>query len=250
MGLTLYEPDEVWPEHDKPFWQTALKKARTAGWRLEYLGAPHTYGFVKCPAGEHTAKADCTAKAGESYAKDLEKAVRECRHGTTTEAGPKVAARLESAEALLATAERLVARAENDLVLAEARIAAFLHLDRLALLLDTAEANLETVTALDGEDPDDAAHLDPAERKALEDEQEEALERAIALEAAPLPTDVDASLERAREAADGAAEVVGHIRRPSLARPLALRTEQVRAQIDRLRERLDRLEEQLGAENP
>lgn len=248
MGLTLYGPDEVWPEHDKPFWQTALKKARASGWNLEYLGAPHTYGFVKCPAGEHTAKADCTAKAGESYAKDLEKAVRDCRHGTSAEAGSKVAERLESAETLLATAERLVARAENDLVLAEARIVAFLHLDRLALLLDTAAANLDAAAAL-ADDAADGGRPEPGVRESLEAEQEEALERAVALEAAPSPTDVATSLDRARDAADEAADVVTRIRRPGLAKPLQARTERVQIQIDRLRERLDRLEEDIRAEN-
>lgn len=239
MGLTVFGPGDEWPAHAKPWWRKTLKHARGAGWTLHYLNASHLFGVAKCPAGQHAFKVDCTAKAGESFAIDADKAIRDCPHGAGG-TGSKVAERTFDAETLLATAERCIQLVERQLVQAEAHHHAMQELDRLALLLDTADANLKAVT--DGHASGDGGEGSLGV-------QDAALERAIELEGAPAPPEIGATLDEAENAVDRAAGVVDSIRREGLATPLRARAGKARGDIATLRARLVDLEQHIGHEN-
>lgn len=245
MGAVDLGPEDAWPEHGKPWWRTALKKAREAGWSLHYIGAPHLYGQIRCPAGEHTATVDCTARGGETYAVAAETDVRECRHGTGGGPGSRVEERREAAAELLATAERLIDAARDGLDRIEANLDAFEELARLALLLDTAAATVAHVS-----DGDPVGASEPEEAEGIPDAlaalQEAALERAIALDDAPEPDEVDEWLEEAAQKTATAADVVAKIRRQGLAKPLRDRADAARSEISILQVRLNRLRERRG----
>lgn len=136
------------------------------GWTLRYLGAAHWFGVVACPAGEHTFSVDSTARVAETIAKEVPKLLRACPHSSAGQGGSKVARRLTECDRLLARAEQLIDMADTELVRAEAKQAALAELDRIELLLDTAEASV-------GE--------------SLAEIQDEALERAAELDDAPAP---------------------------------------------------------------
>jgi len=218
VNATVYGPDETWPEHQKPFWNVALKQAREAGWTFTTGG--HWFGVVSCPAGEHTFNVDKTARGGETKAKEVPKQLRSCQHGTPATLGSKVAARRAECERLLLRAEDLISAAARDLWRAEQRQAAFTEFDRLRIVLDTADATADEVLAA---------------------EQEQALERAADLEDAPGAADIARTLGDADVAAGEARDVAAKIRRQGIAVPLRTRAQAARSRVSELRERLERL---------
>jgi len=217
MSVTVYAPDMTWPEHQKPHWSRALRQARKAGWTLKHMGAPHRFGVVVCPAGEHTFDVDSTARGSETKALEVPKLLRRCQHGGLTTTGSRVAERLERARRLLDRAEQLISIASEDLERVEARHAALAELDRVELLLAAADTTVDEVLA--------AA-------------QEEALEQAAELEDAPGAGVIAETLDRAEAAADEAAVVVRQIRRAGPAGELTTRAETAKARIRALRVRL------------
>src|SRR5262249_31870689 len=122
-----------------PHWRRALRQAREAGWTLKHLGAPHRFGVVVCPAGEHTFDVDSTARGSETKALEVPKLLRRCQHGGPTTTGSRVAERLERAQRLLDRAEQLIGIAMEDLERVEAQHAALAELDRVELLLAAAD---------------------------------------------------------------------------------------------------------------
>jgi|SRR5215475_3330475 len=217
MSVTVYGPSMTWPGHQKPHWRRALRQAREAGWTLKHLGAPHRFGVVVCPAGEHTFDVDCTARGSETKALEVPKLLRRCEHGEPTATGPRVAERLERAWRLLDRAEQLISIALEDLERVEARHAALAELDRVELLLAAADATVDEVLA--------AA-------------QEEALERAAELADAPGAGVIAETLDRAEAAVNEATVVVRQIRRARPAGELRIRAETAKVRIDMLRVRL------------
>jgi hypothetical protein len=217
MSVTVYGPGMTWPGHQKPHWRRALRQAREAGWTLKHLGAPHRFGVVVCPAGEHTFDVDSTARGAETKALAVPKLLRRCQHGGPTTTGSRVAERLERARRLLDRAEQLIGIAMEDLERVEAQHAALAELDRVELLLAAADKAVDEVLA--------AA-------------QEEALERAAELEDAPGAGVIAQTLDRAEATADEAAVVVRQIRRSRPAGELKTQAETTKARIGVLRVRL------------
>lgn len=215
MSSDVYGPDETWPEHQKPYWNVALRQARAAGWSLTTGG--HWFGVVSCPSGEHTFGVDKTARGGETKALEVPKLLRSCQHGTPTASGSKVALRRAECERMLTRAEELISIATADLRRAEQRHEAFAELDNLSVVVETADATVNEVLA--------AA-------------QDEALDRAVGLEDAPDPAEIGTTLGEAELFAGNAAEVAGKIRRPGVAGPLLARANTAKASIVQLRERL------------
>jgi hypothetical protein len=75
-----YEPGDRWPSHEKGYWRQTLVEARRAGWTLTYIGAPHRFGMVSCPAGEHTFMVGKTGTGAETKAKEASRRIRRCEH--------------------------------------------------------------------------------------------------------------------------------------------------------------------------
>jgi hypothetical protein len=216
--LTLYSPDGQWPKHAKAYWNDVLDQARAAGWTLNYLGASHTFGYVKCPAGEHTFKVDSTARDAETWAKNAVKSIRNCSHGTPQQAGSKVAERIRAATALLDSADRLADRAQNSLTRLERSTHAQAELERLDLLVASASHTIDDATEL----------------------QEQALREAVeAEEAAPEPADVDQALSDVSTRVTDAAATLKNVRKhPGLTKPLQTRIAALRARLQSLTDRL------------
>ena len=223
MSAQRYGPEDTWPRHQKPFWNTALTQARQAGWTLVYLDAPHHFGTVICPGGACTFEVDKTARGGEFHAKEAGKKIRNCLHGAT-QPGSKVRTRQEEATRLLDHAERLITNATEWLSQAEQRQIAQDDLDRLEDRLRTAELTIDD---------------------ALREEQEAALQAALQAESAPKLDDISATLTDAKAAVhrgEAAAKAL-EARRPALAKALLDRARDARARITELRKRLKALRE-------
>ena len=71
---THYGPGDSWPRHQKQWWNEALAEAHAAGWTLNYIDAPHTFGVVSCPSEDddtrHSFMVDKTARGGETKSKE------------------------------------------------------------------------------------------------------------------------------------------------------------------------------------
>jgi hypothetical protein len=217
VSLTVYGPDDAWPEHQNDYWRQALKQARAAGWTLKYLGAAHRFGQVLCPGPadeQHSFTVDSTARGSETKALEVPKLLRKCRHGTPPDTGSRVAERQEEAHRLLDRADQLIDQAAEGLERAENKQAA---LARLELLLETAELTVNEVLAA---------------------EQEEALERAAEHEDAPTAAAIADILDDAEKAANAAAALANRIQRAGLARPLTARAKAAIGRIETLRETL------------
>lgn len=216
LMLTVYPPDEQWPDHAKAYWNDVLAQAKAAGWTLEHLDAPHTFGFVRCPAGQHTFKVDSTARDAETWAKNAAKSIRICRHGTAQQAGSKVHSRIQVATALLDTADQLTDSAESSLDLLERNVNAQAELERLELLVTTAGLSV-----------DQAA-------------QESALAEAIeADQAAPEAAEVEDSLTEVSTHITEATATLKNVRKhPGLTKPLYARIAALRERLKPLADRL------------
>jgi hypothetical protein len=218
VSVVEYGPDDTWPSHPKPYWKVALKQARSAGWTLRYLGSPHWFGVVVCPDGEHTFGVDSTARGAETKAAEVPKLLRSCPYSAVRSGASKVAQRTAEALGLLVRAEDLVDQAAEYLGRAEDRRFVLAEIDRLELLLDTAQLTVD---------------------ESLLIAQDEALDRAVGLEDAPSPTVVAAALDDAEETTDAAAAIAVRIRRATLAEPLIERAVRIRHRIASLRARLE-----------
>jgi hypothetical protein len=209
-----------------PYWNKALNEAREARWTLTYIDAPHTFGSVSCPAGEHTFSVDKTAKGGETKSKEALKKIRWCQHGPG-QGGSKVRARQQECIQWLDVADQLIAVAEKGLTLAEAKQGAQEDLDRLELQLRTATSNVE---------------------KVLSAEQEAALEAAIDVDGAPEPETLSAALDEAIATVVHGESVAKALKagRPALAKPFLERASGARMRIGELGSRLTALQERIG----
>lgn len=134
--VARYGPDNTWPRHQKPYWKRVMAEARLAGWTLEYLDAPHAFGTVSCPSGEHTFMVDKTARGGESASVLARKLVRRCTHRPAADAATR--ARQEECARLLDEAGQLIASADTGLAMAETHQDAWDDLERLEIQLRTA----------------------------------------------------------------------------------------------------------------
>jgi hypothetical protein len=123
-----YEPEEAWPEHAKSYWRHALDLYRNAQWRLHYIDAPHRFGVVQCPCGQHTVNVDKTASAGAFYASMAPTKIRACEKSRGA----------DSVSSKIHRATRLVANAEHLMDEAEAGLEHLERYDRLSSLLDHA----------------------------------------------------------------------------------------------------------------
>lgn len=223
MPPPKYGPGDTWPSHDKKHWHDPLAAARAAGWTLTYLDAPHCFGVVRCPAGEHSFSVDKTAKGSETMAKEALKRISWCDHP----AG-RVRTERDESQRLLDMAARLTTEVAAGLVAAEAKRDANEVLDRLAIQLETAALNVEEVLAA----------------------QDAALEAAVAVDDAPDPPALIDKLNEATEAVTGGESRAKSVRSgyPGIARPLVNQATTLRARIGELRSRVAALQQRKESE--
>ena len=217
---TWFEAEATWPVHDKSHWRKPMAQAQAAGWILEYIGAPHLFGYAHCPKKQHKFKIDKTASGAGFWATEASKIItRNCRHGPTSEAG-KVQARRDEATAGLDAVSAIYDSVEADLVVLETigqgwerALRLERSRDRLLLRMETANltlSDLDDAAALPGGTEDDVAALDA--------ELEAELEAVGHLEPGP-------QLEKVRSRLDEADAVILEVqgvggklsRRPALA---------------------------------
>ena len=199
-----------------------MKQARDAGWTLSYWDA-HWWGKVSCPEDEHIVMIDRTARGGETKAKEAAKKIRNCGHGTQASQS-SANARQEQCETLLNRAENLIAGAAANLERAEARYTAEAELERLALLLDTAGANVDMA------------------------EQEQALDRAADFEDAPEAMVIEGDLADASRSTEQADGIQRQIHRSTVQQALKNRIKVTNRYITDLRARLVTLQERSGGD--
>lgn len=230
--VARYGPEDTWPKHDKPFWNDALAVAREAGWSLVWLDAPHWWGRVECPTGEHTGLVDKTARGGETKANELKKDVRGCPHGTGG-TGSKVRERESRCRDLLDQAEGLLDRAAEALLRVEGREEAF---DQLALL-EAAQADVA----------DAAASVEELlGSRSFAEAIDAAWERAATYDDAPPPAAIADDLDTAEAVAVEAHTMAAKIKRSGLSDPLRKRAEEAKARVTSLRARLNEVQERTG----
>jgi hypothetical protein len=220
MTATKYGPDDTWPVHQKPFWNQTLSEARQAGWTLTYINAPHRFGSVACPAGQHTFDVDKTANGGETKSKQAIRKIRWCEHG------PGVEKRRQECVCLLDVADQLISTVKMGLTRAEAKQAAHEDLDRLELQLQTACANIDEV---------------------LLAKQDDALRAAVEVDDALDPEALVADLDDAAAGVEHGAAVAKTLTPPApkLAKLLLERASAARTSIEELRGRLAALRERI-----
>jgi hypothetical protein len=220
VGARKYGPDETWPSHEKKHWHEPLAEARLAGWTLTYVNAPHRFGIVSCPAGEHTFDVDKTAKGAETRAKESRKKIRRCGHPPI---GP-VKDQQDKSENLLDVSDHIATEVEQGLSDAEAKQNAQEVLGRLEVQLATATCNVDEV---------------------LSAEQDAALQAAVDADDAPDPPVLEAKLDDANAALTDGESTARSLGRghPGVARPLLERARNLHERIDVLRSRLTALQE-------
>jgi hypothetical protein len=224
VSTRRYIPNETWPRHQKPYWNEVLGDARSAGWTLNYIDAPHRFGEVFCPGGDdgtrHSFMMDKTARGGETISRGARKLIRTCRHGSA-KAGVKVRERQWECEQLLGEAERLIGTADAGLALAEAKEALWAEIERIEVQLETAAANLREILR----------------------EEEDVLLAVIDAEDVPDSESISATLDDAMTALTTSESVATalKLRRPHLAKPILVRIHQAHIRIDELRGRLTAL---------
>lgn len=222
-------PDDTWPRHQEGYWREALEVARVGRWRLKYLGAAHTYGYVSCPSGEHERKVGQTARNNETKAKELIKAVRTCeRRGCGIDPADAAAQRARINQ-LLEAAEQILTQAEAGLDLLERRQEADRRLERtdaLRLQLQTAKATVEAALT----------------EEAIAELEDQALEAAIAAQG-PSGSELRADLECAARLAREAGHEAGELRPPTDADSGRARAEALAERVRLAIIRLDDLQE-------
>lgn len=224
--------DDAWPRHQEGYWREALDFARMGRWRLKYLGAAHTYGYVSCPSGEHKRKVGQTARNNETKAKELIKAVRTCeRRGCGIDPADAAAQRARINQ-LLEVAQQILTQTESDLDLLERRQEADRELERadaLRLQLQTAKASVEAALT----------------EEAIAELEDQALEAAVAAQG-PSGPELRADLERAARQARQAGQEAGDLRPPTDADSARTRAEALAERVRLAIIRLDDLQERSG----
>ena len=217
MAAPRYGPDETWPSHSKSHWHQPLAQARAAGWTLVYVDAPHRFGVVRCPAGQHTFSVDRTARNSETLAKEAVKKITRCGH-----VGGRAHVEQQEAGRLLDMASRLTADVAEGLSEAEAKQDAYEDLDRLQLLLETAELTVADALAA----------------------QEAALEAAAAVDDAPAAPALSDKLDVAAGVVTKGESHVKALRseHPEAAKPLLSHAAALRTRIGQLRYRVAALQ--------
>jgi hypothetical protein len=225
LSAVKYGQDDTWPSHEKKHWHEPLAAAREGGWTLTYIDAPHLFGVVKCPAGEHSFAVDKTARGSETKAKEALKKISWCPHP----AGRILVQRDES-QRLLDVADWLIAEAEEGLVAAEAKRDAWQMLERIELQLDTAASNVDAV---------------------LLAEQDSAWEAAVKADGAPDPPILVGKLNEATVAVARSESLAKSVKAeyPGVARPLLDQAESVRAHVVELKDRVTALQEQASSDS-
>jgi hypothetical protein len=206
--------------HQKAFWNQALSEAREAGWTLAYINAPHRFGIVSCPKGQHTFDVDQTARGGETKSIQAIKKIRWCEHS------PGAEERRQECLRLLEVADQLIVVVEEGLSRAEAKQPAQEDLARLELQLRTAGANVDEV---------------------LLAEQDAALQAAVEVDDAPKPEALSAELDNAAAGVERGVSVAKKLKpsAPKLAKSLVERAAAASTRIGKLRSRLTALQERI-----
>lgn len=221
MSLVVYGPDDLWPRHQKAFWNEALSAAREHGWTYAYLGADHKSGDLVCPAGEHVLTVDKTSVGGAHFASRATKIITSrCPHGTGGGPAGKVKERIETAARLLSSAEELIVAARGDLDLIQTRATGdkrLAEIDELRLRLDTADLTL--------------AEVESMEMAALKD----------AVADAPAPAVVGIALEEADENVAKASRMLGMVRKHHSLKELVRRAVTARTEIETLQASLEQI---------
>lgn len=223
-------PEVRWSSHPKPWFRTALKKARGAGWWFRKLKG-HTWGEVACMA-PHIDGDRCylpifsTGEGGENVAHTLELMVRNCQHGVRGDRVAEAALMVEAAERLTSAAENLIERDKLRDDWAEAKI-------RVEELLDQANFSADEGASL----LDEAIERDlEADRLELaEKEVEEAARILIETVDLTIPSDALAVVNYAEEASKQAKRQVGTLTQESPKRLLLGRLSVVKDRIAALR---------------
>jgi hypothetical protein len=220
VSVRKYGPDETWPSHDKKHWRGPLAEARLAGWTLTYVNAPHRFGIVSCPAGEHTFEVDKTAKGSETKAREARKKIRWCEHPPVG----SVKGQRDKSKNRLDIADDLATEVEQELPDAQAKQSAQEAIDRLEVQLATATYNVDEV---------------------LRAVQDAALEAAIDVDGAPDPPALEAKLDDANAALTDGESTARSLGRghPGVARPLLERARNLHERIEVLRSRLTALQQ-------
>jgi len=254
-----FRADETWPEHDKPHWRKPMKQAQAAGWSLEYIDAPHLFGYAWCPGKQHKFKVDKTATGAAFWASEASKIItRNCRHGTATGAG-KVRERQDTALRTLEALDSVLDAVGRDIEILEAigegweRAVQLEHArDALLLRLETAQFTLAGLSE-DADGMDDSPSLAPGatgqdagddqDVAALDQELEAQLEAVTKLEPGPQPAQLRTTLVEADATADEVEQLASDLsRRPGLAGGLRASAVAARARIEGLFARLGGLE--------
>lgn len=222
VSAKTYGPDVLWPEHQDKFWKKALAKARRAGWTLTYMNAPHRFGVVSCPAGQHTFDVGKTPRGSERRAREAVREVAKCKHPPQG----LVRDRRDRADELLDNAERITLEVTDGLDKVAKQLNAYRLFNELELQLRTASESV---------------------REALQAEHEAALEAAVdADDAAPAPDALDGELDTASELVTEGKSVAKSLREahPGVAKPLLRRIDELHGRIGALRDQLKALREE------
>lgn len=219
MTAPRYGPGDTWPRHQKAYWHSVLAEARRAGWTLKYLDAPHAFGEVSCPGGDHVFLVDKTARGGESASVRARRMIDRCTHRRPA-ADSEARAVQERCERMLDEAGRLIECADEGLARASALRDAWDSVERLDLQLRTATETVAKVLR-------------------IESELQLAWEAVFALDDAPATGEIKSVLDGAAESAEQGRSAAASLRLQSL-------VERARAYTGRiavLREALKNLQE-------
>lgn len=208
MSAEVFGPAATWPEHQKPHWKVALKRAREAGWTLKYLNS-HWWGVLECPGGVCVLNVDKTARGGETKAREVPKRLRQCTHGAPPPPASAAQHRAAHCDHLLDQAGDVLATAA-------------LELDHAARA-QAAAADLDA--AMSAPDADESGW-------------EEAYERVQAIGLARSSSAIALRFEEAGALLDEVDAIVRHLRRSAYANPVLARASRLRDEIEDGRSRL------------
>lgn len=212
MMATTYGSGDTWPTHQKAYWRDAMERAQDAGWLFEYVDAPHTFGWLLCPCGDHRVKVDKTAVGAESYASGVTTKIRVCEKARGLDS---TSIKTAKADGLLGRAENLVSEAEGGIREVWAVHCANEQLERIGLQVDTADLTL----------------------------QDDALQAVIyAEDGAPNPREVRRQVDDAEDQTQEAEDVMAKVSRKA-------KVTTYRQRVASLRERIRLVRDQLVAVN-
>lgn len=221
-----YGADDEWPRHPKPWFRSALEKARQAGW-LYRKNSSHTHGTLYCrdPAIGQCCKYTVfsTGRAGETAAKGVERLIRRCQHDLE-----KHRPALANAEGQMVKVERLIRAAEALFDKARHEQASTAAWARAGELVDLAGTSVHEVDAL-------LAHALEEEAEAQAADQDATETLAPFPDHAPHPPDL---LDAAEKITDDVDTSLGAIPIKDQVTSLRLRVSDARERLRLLRARL------------